>query len=221
MILNLTHNNRSVSCVPAARVGRTELGGYVSGNVDEDMEFDRRRSSLWGRGILERHHPARVRALGKVRGRKASRERCVPPFPVLFTDLLNLLHSVDTSIGPFVSKTSVRHAVFLRKLEATLPKCVSYFCARTLKLSELLLSDNDGHIGLLPPSMLSGVDYKTKLEKLIIWNDTIGYSFFHTYASDGNVSHSLCYLDYLAHCVSANWLLQRWSLHQCAAHGAL
>ena len=114
-----------------------------------------------------------------------------PPSPVLFTDLLNLLHSVDTSIGPFVSKTLVRHAVFLRKLEATLPECVSYFRARTLKLSESLLSDNYEHIGLLPPNMLSGVDYKAKLEKLIIWNDTIGYSFFHTYASNGNVSQVL------------------------------
>ena len=68
MILKLTHNNRSLSRVLAAQVGRAELGRYVFRYVDEDMEFDRRRSSLWGRGILERHHPARIRALGKMQG---------------------------------------------------------------------------------------------------------------------------------------------------------
>ena len=126
---------------------------------------------------------------------------------ILLTDLLNLLHSVDTSIGPFLSRTSLRHAIFLRKLEATLPECVSYFRARTLKLSELLLSDTHERLGLLPPSMLSGMRYKADLEKLITWNNKIGYSFFHSYAPNGDVSHSAFYLYYLVDRLSADWLV--------------
>ena len=126
-------------------------------------------------------------------------------FSFFFAVLLILLLPVDTGIGLLLSKTSLQHATFLHKLQASLPECVTFFRTCCLQRALPLLFDGDQRLGLLPPSMLYGpdyertlvcqltLDYKQRLKVLVKFNDTFGYTFFHTYAPDGTVTVSSPY----------------------------
>ena len=107
------------------------------------------------------------------------------PFLFLFD---SLLHSVDAGVGPFINKTSLQDTTFKDKLEATLLECASFFRSRCLELGVSLLFDRHQRLGLLHPEMLDAVDHKARLRRLITWDDTIGYKFFHTYGPNGTVS---------------------------------
>jgi len=98
-----------------------------------------------------------------------------------------LLLPVNITVRISTNKTSIWNIVFFHKMELTLPKCIPYFRSHCLQLAAFLLCDGHQCIGLITPNILSTINYKAILTKMIKWNDLTRYSFFHTYGPDGTV----------------------------------